>query len=228
MLRPHYLPDQVPVWRGYMKALSAVIAIVLALSRGLAEPGGTYILTGKEKSIEEIVKADMEQHPELYKGESIIFYTAKFKQENNLGKRKTAPGEELIFPETKASIKAKKAAQRQCLIGKWRAVIESGHGRADRLCIIIEYREDGTWTRSIVPKEKRDVVLKFTSGSWEIKEGYLHVKDETNDDGRLPADKRKRQKMEVVLLSDTQMTIKNDKDIMFTYIRAEELEPTHR
>lgn len=83
--------------------ISALAGVILAASV-LAKPGEAYTLTGKEKSIEDIIKADMEQHPALYEGESLKFYAAKFKNENNIGKRKLRPGDQLIFPETKASL----------------------------------------------------------------------------------------------------------------------------
>lgn len=74
-----------------------------------AEPGGTYILTGKEKGVSEIIISDMEKHPSLYEGESLNNYASKFKKENRIGKRKLAPGDELIFPDTLASIKLRKS-----------------------------------------------------------------------------------------------------------------------
>ena len=55
----------------------------------------------------EIIKADMQKFPDLYKGENLKSYTSKFKKENKVGKRKLSPGDELRFPETLASIKIK-------------------------------------------------------------------------------------------------------------------------
>ncbi len=75
-----------------------------------AKPGETYILTGEEKGVAEIVKNDMEQYPDLYKGETLNSYISKFKRENKIGKRKLSPGDPLRFPETFASIKAKKTS----------------------------------------------------------------------------------------------------------------------
>jgi len=74
-----------------------------------AEPGGIYTLTGEEKSIAEIVKADMAKYPELYQGESLARYIKKFENRNNIGKRKLSPGDQLHFPETFASKKKKQA-----------------------------------------------------------------------------------------------------------------------
>ncbi|MBN2163614.1 MAG: C39 family peptidase [Pontiellaceae bacterium] len=78
-----------------------------------AEPGGTYTLTGKEKGIEEIIKADMAQYPELYRGVNLRNYISSFKKKNNVGKRKFSPGEVLYFPETDASLSAKKEGAEQ-------------------------------------------------------------------------------------------------------------------
>lgn len=90
-------------------AVSAALFIINAE----AEPGGTYTLTGNEKSLTEVIQADMQNHVELYKGESLSSYTKKFKKENQIGKRKLNPGDELVFPETMASLKAKKAGAAQ-------------------------------------------------------------------------------------------------------------------
>jgi hypothetical protein len=79
--------------------------VVTAFYSSFAEPGGSYTLTGTEKGIAEIVKADMEQYPELYKGETFNSYVLKFKAENKIGRRKFKPGDQLRFPETVASLK---------------------------------------------------------------------------------------------------------------------------
>jgi len=95
------------------RSLVAGLVVALLLYSAMAEPGGTYTLTGEEKGIAEIIKADMQQFPDLYKGESRISYTSKFKKENQIGRRKLNPGDQLRFPETMASIKAKKSSQRR-------------------------------------------------------------------------------------------------------------------
>jgi len=82
-------------------------ALVSCLS-AWSEPGGTYTLTGDEKSIAEIIKADMAQYPELYQGESLDGYISKFTKRNKIGKRSLAPGVKLYFPETMASGKAER------------------------------------------------------------------------------------------------------------------------
>lgn len=81
--------------------------IVFPIFNTWAEPGGSYILTGKEKSIGEIIQADMKKYPDLYQGESLSSYTSTFKKENRIGKRKLSPGDELTFPDTLASIKTR-------------------------------------------------------------------------------------------------------------------------
>lgn len=91
------------------KILTTGLVIVVPIFNVWAEPGGTYTLTGKEKGIAEIIEADMAQYPELYQGESLNGYISRFKRENKIGKRKISPGDQLLFPETLASIKAKKA-----------------------------------------------------------------------------------------------------------------------
>jgi len=83
------------------------LVIAFACTHALAKPGGTYTLTGREKNVAEIITSDMEQYPELYKGESLNGYIYKFKKENRIGKRKLAPGDVLVFPETDESIKRK-------------------------------------------------------------------------------------------------------------------------
>ncbi len=90
------------------KTLTAGLVIVLSIINVWAEPGGTYTLTGKERGIAEIIKGDMEKHPDLYKGESLNSYVSKFKKENRIGKRKLSPGDQLQFPETSTSLQAKK------------------------------------------------------------------------------------------------------------------------
>ena len=47
------------------KLLMELVLVALYLS-AWAEPGGSYTLTGEEKGIEEIIKADMAQYPDLY------------------------------------------------------------------------------------------------------------------------------------------------------------------
>ena len=84
------------------------LVVLLSVFYAEAKPGGIYTLTGDEKSIAEIIKADMEQFPELYKGETLNSYISKFKRENKIGKSKLSPGDQLRFPETLASIQAKK------------------------------------------------------------------------------------------------------------------------
>ena len=90
------------------KILIAECVFVASFFSAWAEPGGTYTLTGEEKGVEEIIKADMEQYPELYQGESLDGYISKFKKRNKIGKRTLSPGDQLYFPETMASRKAKK------------------------------------------------------------------------------------------------------------------------
>ena len=56
------------------------IGLLVAIStfHVLGEPGGTYTLTGDEKGLSEIIKADMQKFPDLYEGESLRSYTSKF------------------------------------------------------------------------------------------------------------------------------------------------------
>jgi hypothetical protein len=80
------------------------LAVVLTTINAWPKPGGSYILTGKETGVEEIVKTDMAKYPDLYHGETLAGYTAKFKSVNRIGKRKLSAGDELHFPDTLASI----------------------------------------------------------------------------------------------------------------------------
>lgn len=95
------------------KILMAEFILSASLVSAWAEPGGTYTLTGEEKRVEEIIKADMTQHPALYKGESLKSYVEKFKKENKIGKRKLSPGDQLHFPDTPASLKAERSSAAQ-------------------------------------------------------------------------------------------------------------------
>lgn len=178
-----------------------VLAVTTCLS--LAEPGGSYILTGNEKSVDEIVKHDMEKYPDLYIGESFNFYVARFKKENEIGKRKLAPDDALTFPETRASIKAKKAAQKQRLIGKW----QTEHDHESWVeCHVVDYREDGTLKgqmtiRSTKPKFKVDY-----SGKWEVEDGYLKVKITESSLPQAFSTKTLEPRM-IIEITDTELTI---------------------
>ncbi len=90
-----------------MKIRMAEMVLVASCLSTLAEPGGTYTLTGEEKGVEEIIQADMAQFPELYEGVSPSSYLLEFKQKNKIGKRKFSPGDILYFPDTPASRNAK-------------------------------------------------------------------------------------------------------------------------
>ena len=90
------------------KMLIAVFILAASWSCSRAEPGGTYTLTGDEKGIEAIIKADMAQYPDLYRGVNIRNYISAFKKKNDIGKRKFSPGDILYFPDTAASLSAKK------------------------------------------------------------------------------------------------------------------------
>ena len=176
------------------RILLVTLIAAISIHTSFAEPGKSYILTGKEKSIEEIVQADMEKYPDLYKGESLKFYITKFKQNNNLGKRKLAPGDELFFPETKASIKAKKVAQRQHLIGRWRYEQEGN----PQVLFITEYKADGTFTLG------RNEEPTY-SGTWELKDEYLHVKITVNHFRKLFQQEKKPIRRKIILISETEL-----------------------
>jgi hypothetical protein len=98
-----------------MKPTALMISILSIICAPFvsAIPGGTYVLTGNEKSIQEIISADMEQYPDLYKGESLSAYVDTFKRVNNIGQKKLTLGDNLVFPETAASrgLKEAKAAE---------------------------------------------------------------------------------------------------------------------
>ena len=89
-----------------MKSIYPCIIVVLSVLSVLGKPGGTYVLTGNEKSIPEIIKADVEKYPDIYTGISLRDYLSEFKKINQIGLRKLTPGDALIFPETMASRKA--------------------------------------------------------------------------------------------------------------------------
>ena len=95
------------------KILTAGLVVLFSTFNILAEPGGTYTLTGDEKGLSEIIKTDMALFPDLYKGESLNSYISKFKMENRIGKRKLSPGDVLRFPQTLASLKVKKDEAKQ-------------------------------------------------------------------------------------------------------------------
>ena len=92
-----------------MKTQTVFIILHVAALVSFAEPGASYTLTGDEKGIEEIVKADMAQYPALYEGETFERYVLKFKSENKIGRKKFKPGDPLQFPVTMASLKSRAA-----------------------------------------------------------------------------------------------------------------------
>lgn len=97
-----------------MNSLYPVITVFLCVLSALGEPGGTYTLTGKEKSIRAIIKTDIEKYPDLYEGEPLAAYLSEFNETNNIGRVQLAVGDVLVFPETIASREAqdaKKAAE---------------------------------------------------------------------------------------------------------------------
>lgn len=99
------LPRRTPVKRP-MKFIHLILLIFLSCLCIQGKPGGTYVLTGQEKSIADILKADFQKYPELYADEPLPEYMAEFKRLNQIGKRKLVTGEKLIFPETIALRKA--------------------------------------------------------------------------------------------------------------------------
>ena len=87
--------------------LLASLVLVLSGFYAWGEPGGSYTLTGEEKGIEAIIKADMERFPELYEGVDPRSYLKEFKKKNRIGERKFAAGDILYFPDTPASLRVK-------------------------------------------------------------------------------------------------------------------------
>lgn len=161
--------------------VTAFLIVVLSTYVIFAEPGGSYILTGQEKSIEEIVTADMKKYPDLYKGESFNFYIARFKKENSIGKHKLAPGDQLTFPQTKASADAKAAAQQKLLVGKWSTnkLQQSLNAISENFfnSHIIEYVEDGTCRGTLIVNHKDGSTSELSySGKWKLDEGFLKVR----------------------------------------------------
>jgi len=146
--------------------LSRLTNLIVALSIHIifAEPGGSYTLTGNEKSIEAIIKTDMEQHPDLYIGESLRSYMAKFKNENKIGRSKLAPGDKLVFPDTKISLKAKATAKRQLLLGSWKSEFKTG------LVMVTTYKENGDFA---VVVGNNAIIF---SGIWEMKDNSIRSK----------------------------------------------------
>jgi len=88
-----------------MKITLSTITLLSLLFSAAAKPGGSYVLTGREKSIFSIFQADMKAHWKLYEGEDVNECYEKFKVLNNLDGRKLKRGEELMFPHTKKSKK---------------------------------------------------------------------------------------------------------------------------
>lgn len=91
----------------HTKIYTAASINILLLFGAWAEPGGCYTLKGQERGISEIIEADMEKYPDLYRGESIFDYIRKFKASNKIGQRTLKQGDKLFFPDTLASIKAR-------------------------------------------------------------------------------------------------------------------------
>ena len=52
----------------------------LSIPDAMGSPGGTYTLSGNEKSVREIIKADVEKYPDLYMGEPLGAYLSEFKK----------------------------------------------------------------------------------------------------------------------------------------------------
>ncbi len=157
------------------------ITIMVLILTAFAEPGGTYILTGQEKNIEEIVKADMKKYPDLYKGKSFDFYVARFKKENSIGKHKLVPGDQLTFPQTKASAEAKAIAQQKLLVGKWSTnkLQESLNAINENFfnSHVIEYVEDGTCRGTLIVNHKDGSTSELGySGKWKLEEGILKAR----------------------------------------------------
>ncbi|MDF7826724.1 hypothetical protein P4B35_22030 [Pontiellaceae bacterium B12227] len=100
-----------------MKLRLAGMFVALAANFLFAEPGGSYVLTGKESGVEEIVKVDMAQYPDLYQGESINIYLGKFKAKNDIGRKKYKAGDQLYFPHTKTSKKLSDDLEK--FVGEW-------------------------------------------------------------------------------------------------------------
>jgi hypothetical protein len=96
------------VGKGLPMRLIFIFWMLLLCINVRAVPGGTYLLTGKEKGFEEIVRADMEKFPEMYEGVHLKSYLQRFKKENKIGRRRFSPGEKLVFPSTIASLRMKK------------------------------------------------------------------------------------------------------------------------
>lgn len=87
-----------------MMRLISVFSAGIFLLPAFGKPGGSYVLTGKEKSIFGIFQADMKAWPDLYAGEDVNECYKAFKVANDLdGGRKLKLGEELKFPHTKKS-----------------------------------------------------------------------------------------------------------------------------
>ena len=175
-----------------MKINRIIAGLVILSSVFTAEskPGDVYTLTGQEKSIEEIVKADMENYPDLYKGESYTFYVPKFKRENNIGNRKLAIGDELIFPETKASIEAKVAARRLLLIGKWqfKKKFQSTQDsiKSVEATTVIEFKDNGEYIYKAefiveVGQKKRTETMQ---GTWIMEGDIIKIEDESQKSKR--------------------------------------------
>ena len=129
-----------------------------------AKPGGSYTLTGSEQSIEAIIKADMEQNPDLYIGESLRSYMAKFKNENNIGHRKLSSGDKLVFPHTKSSLKAEATAKRELLSGSWKSEFKTD------LAMVTTYKANGDFEVVV-----GNNAMTF-SGIWEMKDDCIRSK----------------------------------------------------
>jgi hypothetical protein len=173
------------------RIIISVLALLITVQVAFPKPGETYTLTGKEKSIEEIVKADMQMFPELYKGESLKFYIVKFKNQNRIGKRKLKPGDQLTFPTTKASLEEEKDTFRKMLIGKWETQTDNS-----KTSIITEYKENGT-----VLMDCMNGAFKY-EGTWKMEDGYLQIKFESaNFKENISSKKGKRRK--IIQLTDT-------------------------
>ena len=197
-----------------MKILLASLIVVLSTHIVFAEPGGSYTLTGNEKSIEAIVKADMEQHPDLYVGEYLRNYVAKFKNENKIGRNKLAPGDILIFPDTRASLKAKGEAKQRKLIGRWKSEWES------EITAIREFKENGEHIYEMVVMEGKLTLTMF--GLWVMEDDCIRIKDMKSKYGKTEKQGTKKwAEHKILLLTDNELHTQVEGQKVLKYTRIE-------
>jgi hypothetical protein len=155
-----------------------------------AEPGGIYILTGKETGVAEIIETDIRQYPDLYEGVSLDRYIDRFRQENDIGRRRLSPGDTLRFPETPASLELKSAPGTLAASSD----SDSEHTHATVTC-----------------SYKMGRFKDHFSSCWNADETFIHVPDRYQDAGITLCKKKSREPLKFTVTEPGIVTLVTDK-----------------